>query len=131
MKGAAETNGTSRFELSRLIERSDALLFLSFPLSLNPPESKSINRPQLGGFRQTLPPGSRAAFRAAEAEHGCWDCVTKYRNSFFFFASSSQLIVASRTELLAGSSGEMVGSPRVTEGPWWLRALILSLQVVW
>lgn len=78
MKGAAEMDGTSRFELSRLIERSDALLFLSFPLSLNPPESKSINRPQLGGFKQTLPPGNRAA------EHGCWDCVTKYRNSFFF-----------------------------------------------
>lgn len=124
MKGAAEMDGTSRFELSRLIERSDALLFLSFPLSLNPPESKSINRPQLGGFKQTLPPGNRAA------EHGCWDCVTKYRNSFFF-SSSSQLIVASRTELLAGSSGKRDGSPRVTEGPWWLRELILSLQVVW
>ncbi len=87
-------------ELSCLIECYNTLFFCFISLSLNnPQESKGINQPLDGFRRRCLLEIAAAAFHTA-AEHNCWDCVTKYRNSFCI---RSQLIVNNRTELFAGS----------------------------
>lgn len=111
-------------ELSCLIECYNTLFFPFISLSLNnPQESKGINQPLHGFSRHCLLEIAAAAFQTA-AEHSCWDCVTKYRNSFCI---RSQLIVNNRTELFAGSHCDR--SLQITEGPWWFIDLILSLAL--
>lgn len=111
-------------ELSCLIERSDTLFLPFISLSLNNPhESKGINQLLDGFSRRCLLEIAAVAFQTA-TEHSCWDCVTKYRNSFCI---RSQLIVNNRSELFAGSYRDT--SLQITEGPWWFADLILSLFI--
>lgn len=118
---APNNTQTVLFELSCLIECCSTLFFSFIFLSLNnPQESKGISQLLDGFSRRCLLDIAAVAFQAA-AEHSCWDCVTKHRNSFCIH---SQLIVNNRTELLSGIFRDT--SLQIAEGPWWFIDLILS-----
>lgn len=95
------------------------MIFSLMSPSVNPQEPKAINQ-QLDGF-SSLCFLETVAFQTA-AEHSCWDCVTKHRNSFCI---RSQLIVNNRdwAVCLAASGTD---HRQITEGPWWFKGLIPS-----